>query len=216
MPALSTALAIKALRLFPAAGTFAAGSYVQVRWLGVPVIAGSGTVGAPQNFYSTGSPGGAATQSNDPITVGMRFTPLVAGKITGVRWYNGAVESGTSGKVAIYSDAGALLVSQAFSGLSTAIGWRLVTIPDYVITANSTYRVAVWHTAGSDAHAWYMAQANKFASSFAITVAGVMTMPTGPNQNLFNDAGSLTDIAFPNQAFNSTGYGVDVEFRTIT
>jgi len=215
VPALSTALAIKALRLFPFAGTFAAGSYVHVRWLGDPSAPVGPVVGDPQYFYAgTGSPGGTATQNNNLITVGARVTFLTAGKITGVRWYNGTVDSATDGKVAVYSDAGTLLTSQAFSGLSTAVGWRLVTIPDYVITSGQTYRIAVWHKLGPDSHSYYMAQSGKFTSA-GITIAGVMTMPVGPVQNVFFDA-SNSDITFPSDSFGSTGYGVDVEFRTIT
>ncbi len=203
-------LAIRALRITTnTAGTFSAGAWVQVRWLGDPSAAP--VYGAAQYFYpGAASPGGSATQNNNGITVGMRFTPLVAGKITGIRWYNGAVEAGTSGKVAVYSDAGVKLIEQSFSGLSTAIGWRQVAL-DYVVAAGTTYRCAVWLTLGSDSHAWYMAQSNKFNGA-AITVTGIMTMPMGPNQNVFDEPDN-SDIVFPNTSFNSTGYGVDVEFR---
>lgn len=204
-------LQVKAMR-FAVGAAWGPTSWLSIRWLGE--AASAPVIGDPQYFYpGASSPGGTATQNNDPLTVGMRFTPLVAGKITGVRWYNGAVESGTSGKVAVWTDAGVLVASQTFSGLSTAIGWRLVAL-DYTIVANQTYRVGVWHTLGSDSHAWYMAQANKFASA-GITVSGVMTMPVGPNQNMFTEP-TISDIAFPNTAFNASGYAVDVEFRAIT
>jgi hypothetical protein len=141
---------------------------------------------------------------DNAVELGVKFRSDVAGKVTGVRFYKGAGNTGTHvGN--LWSSAGALLATATFSG-ETASGWQQVTFPSPVtITANTVY-VASYHT--SVGH--YSDDQNYFAS------AGVDNPPLHALANGVSGFNGVfaygSSSSFPSQGWNSSNYWVDVVF----
>ncbi len=172
-------------------------------------------------FGGAAPSGGSLQQDNNQFTIGARIEPLVNGNINAILWYRASTLAGADGKVAVYNAAtGAKLAEAAFTGISGA-GWKRVPLsaPLAVTTANA-YVIAVWLKLGSDSHTYYWAQSNKFATAGVTDPLGKVTMPPSDGttvrgsvrkNNLFTYTGP-TDIAFPDQVFNASGYYVDVDY----
>ena len=83
---------------------------------------------------------------NDPaaIDVGVKFTSDVAGKVTAIKFYKGAGNTGTHTGT-LWSATGQQLATATF-GTESACGWQTVTFATPVsITAGTTY-IASYHT----------------------------------------------------------------------
>jgi hypothetical protein len=95
----------------------------------------------PQSIFTTQTPATSTTDGVD-YELGTRFTSTSAGKITAIRFYKAANESGThTGR--IWSASGQQLASVVFTGES-ASGWQQQTLATpLAITANTEYLVTV-------------------------------------------------------------------------
>jgi len=78
-----------------------------------------------------------ATDDSGPFDLGVRFRSDVSGLITGIRFYKGAVNTGTH-VGSLWTATGTLLATATFSG-ETATGWQQLNFTTPVtITANTT------------------------------------------------------------------------------
>lgn len=129
--------------------------------------------------------------------LGMRFTSTSAGRITAVRFWKSANESGAHvGR--IWSVSGTLLASVTFTGES-ASGWQQQALATpLTIAANTEYLVSV-NTGGT----WYVATTGGLATQIA---NGSLRSVVGSNGR-FGAPG-----AFPMQSWESSNYFRDVVF----
>lgn len=96
----------------------------------------------PCSLYNDSAvPGIAEVAETTPVTLGVRFSPTVAGRITAIRFYKSAGNTGTH--VGTLSDAsGVELARGTFSGESTR-GWQTLTLATPVtVAAGADYTVA--------------------------------------------------------------------------
>jgi Domain of unknown function (DUF4082)/Bacterial Ig-like domain/Bacterial Ig-like domain (group 2)/Putative Ig domain len=142
------------------------------------------------------------------VELGVKFRADSNGRISGIRFYKSAANTGTHvGN--LWSSTGQLLASAIFTG-ETASGWQQVSFVTPVsITANTVY-VASYHTNGGH----YADDQNFF------TAAGVDNPPVHALQagiSGFNGAYAYgASSIFPSQGFNSSNYWVDVVFSSGT
>ncbi|WP_028659469.1 DUF4082 domain-containing protein [Nocardioides insulae] len=153
---------------------------------------------------STTPVGTLAAEDGEPVELGLRFTPSVDGFVNGVRFYQGAGNTG-SHTGTLWSAAGAKLATATFSEAS-GTGWREVVFDASVaISAGSTYVVSYsapngHYTAAPDAFSASSVEAHplRVAGGYGATAAGVH--------------GTLG--RFPTSSYGNTSYAVDVLFST--
>ncbi len=171
-----------------------------IRWR-LTTVASSGISIWP----STATPAVASANDSSAIEVGVKFRSDVAGYITGVRFYKGALNTGTH-IGSLWSSTGQLLAQATFSN-ETATGWQQVTFSQPVaINANTTYVVSYHTTTGG-----YAYSSAYFASTGAdnAPLHALQNGVDGSNGVYLYGAGG-----FPNQSYNATNYWVDVLFKT--
>lgn len=137
------------------------------------------------------------------VELGVKFRTDVDGTINGVRFYKGSGNGGThTGH--LWTTAGSLLGSVTFSGES-ASGWQTARFGTPIAVRAGTTYVASYHTDVGR----YAATNNYFASSGVATppLRGLAAGVDGPN-GVYRYGAS----GFPNAAFQSTNYWVDVVF----
>jgi Domain of unknown function (DUF4082)/Bacterial Ig-like domain/Calx-beta domain len=139
------------------------------------------------------------------VEVGLKFRTTSDGFITGVRFYKGALNTGTHvGN--LWTAGGSLLQTLTFSGES-ASGWQQALFASPVaVSANITYVVSYHTDAG-----FYAVDGAYFLSS-GVTNGPLQALADGvdgPN-GVFKYGAS----AFPTDSFNATNYWVDVVFDT--
>jgi len=148
------------------------------------------------------------TSDSNKVELGMKFRSDVAGSVTGVRFYKGALNVGPH-TAHLWDTAGNLLASASFTS-ETASGWQQVSFASPVaIAANTTYIVS-YNTASG-----FYAQ-----NSGYFTYAGYDNWPLHAQQSV---AGNLNDVytydpsglgvAFPTNSFGDSNYWVDVQFH---
>ena len=103
--------------------------------------------GARTVFAASATPTNASWNDSGALEVGMGFTSDVAGQVNGVRFSNGAGNTGVhSGS--LWSASGAMLATGTFVG-ETASGWQTMLFSSPVqITANTRYTVSYFAPAG--------------------------------------------------------------------
>jgi methionine-rich copper-binding protein CopC len=137
-----------------------------------------------------------------PIEVGVKFRATTAGRVTGVRFYKGAANTG-SHTGSLWSAAGALLARGTFTAES-ASGWQMLTFAEPVAVAPGTTYVASYH-----------APVGRHSASAAFFGS---TSTYGPLSALRNGLDGLNGVytygtgSFPTSGYNSTNYWVDVVF----
>ncbi len=145
----------------------------------------------------SGTPATALDPDTGLIELGMKFTPSVSGKVTGVRFYKGgSANSGTHvGK--IWTAGGQQLGSVTFSG-ETSSGWQTAMFASPVsVSANTTYVVSYNAPKGR-----YSANNNYFGSAI---VKAPLTAPV--NAGVYKYGGG-----FPTDTYQGSNYWVDVIF----
>lgn len=157
--------------------------------------------GVNQQFFQPVVPGshdGAAT----PITIGMRFTPLVNGQINGLWFYKGASNTGIH-VARLWEDVGSVLIGGATNFVGeTASGWQFQAFPAPIsVTAGTVYVCGVDCPNGN-----YEFQPQFFAAGSVtrgqITgLAGVFTTTVGTK---------------PTSTFNNNYYSGEIDFTTAT
>ena len=171
----------------------------------------------------------ATANVNDPnaVEVGLKFTSTTSGKITGIRFYKGALNTGTH-VVDLWSAAGTLLAT-ATSTNETASGWQQVSFSNPVqISAGTTY-VASYHSSGgeySDTTYYFDTLQGPTNGSLTATANGLNGMYAYSSGSIFPSSVSPTgdnywvDVVFNDtslypQANNDSGFKV-TENGTLT
>ena len=149
----------------------------------------------------------ANPSANDPngVELGLKFRSDVAGQITAIRFYKGALNTGTH-IVSLWAADGTLLARETSSG-ETASGWQTVTLSTPVnISANTTYIVSYFTSSG-----FYAADLDYFL------INGV---DNGPLHALNDGVGGGNGVyaygsspQFPSNSYRSSNYWVDIVFR---
>ncbi|HXY41002.1 MAG TPA: DUF4082 domain-containing protein, partial [Vicinamibacteria bacterium] len=165
----------------------------------------SGAVTPEDTIFDFSGPTGGAVDPGDgsSVEVGVEFSSEVAGKVTGVRFYKAAANTGTH-VGSLWSASGTLLAQATFTN-ETASGWQTVQFSNPVsITANTTYIAGYL-----DPNGHYSATSQGFASA---TI-------NGPLRGLANSSAAngvfayATSSVFPTLTYNADNYWVDVDFE---
>ncbi|MEH2078331.1 MAG: N,N-dimethylformamidase beta subunit family domain-containing protein [Nostoc sp.] len=169
--------------------------------------AGVGSV----NFSATASPTGntqviLTTQvpsipnatDNASYELGLKFRSAKGGKISAIRFWKAASETGTHiGK--IWNATGTLLTSVTFSN-ETASGWQEQFLETPLnIQANTTYVVSV------NINAYYVATDNELLNSI---VNGDLSTVADGNNGVFNTSPN----SFPTSSYQNSNYYCDIAF----
>jgi hypothetical protein len=134
------------------------------------------------------------------VELGMKFRTDVDGYVTGIRFYEGSLNTGAHiGN--LWTAGGALLASVAFTGESVG-GWQQVSLSSPVpLTAGTTYVVSYYAPAGG-----YAYDSRYFTVS--VQSGPLRAVADGTNGVYRYGAGG----GFPNQSYSSANYWVDVVF----
>jgi hypothetical protein len=140
------------------------------------------------------------------VELGVKFKSDVDGKITGIRFYKDATNTGTH-IGSLWTASGTELASATFTN-ETASGWQQVTFATPVtITAGTVYVASYLAPAGH-----YAADGSFFATS-GVDNGPLHALKDGTSGgNGVYRYGSTS--AFPTDTFNATNYWVDVVFST--
>jgi hypothetical protein len=151
-------------------------------------------------------PGTADSGPDSAVELGVKFRSDVNGKITGIRFYKAAANTGTHvGN--LWSTNGTKLGSITFSN-ETASGWQQMLLASPVAITSNTVYVASYHcTVGH-----YSEDDNYFLSK------GVNNPPLHALTNGVSGGNGAyaygASSAFPSSTYNSANYWVDVVFTT--
>lgn len=157
--------------------------------------------GVNQQFYQPTVPP-AHDGSATPLTIGLRFTPLVNGQVNGAWFYKGAGNTGTH-VARLWVDSGSVLIGgpTTFVG-ETASGWQFQAFPAPIaVTAGTTYVIGVDCPNGN----------YEFHSQFFAAGTVVRGQLTG-NIGLF----TTTVGSKPDTAFGNNYYSGEPDFTTAT
>ena len=153
-------------------------------------------------FDAAATPDTVDSGDSGAIEVGLRFTPTANGKVTGVRFYKAATNTGTHVGT-LWSPTGTALATGTFSN-ETDSGWQSMTFASPVsVTAGTTYTVSYYAPSGH-----YSVTSDFFTANY---VNGALTAPAGANGVYRYGAGG----GYPTGSFRSTNYWVDVSFETV-
>jgi hypothetical protein len=154
-------------------------------------------------FSANSTPSMVSVNDPNPVELGFKFQASANGDVTGIRFYKGALNTGTH-TADLWSATGTLLASATFTN-ETASGWQQVQFATPVsITSGTTY-IASYHTNGN-----YSADPNMFANSVS---NGPLSAPSSPLVGGNGVYAYGSNSLFPTSSYNSTSYGVDVLFR---
>jgi len=130
----------------------------------------------------------------------MAFTTSAAGKVTAIKFYKAATNTGTH-TGSIWSSTGTRLGAVTFAG-ETASGWQTASLTTPVtLQAGQTYVVSYLAPRGN----------YSYTSSFFATAltSGPLTAPaTGNGRYRYGSGGTM-----PASTWNATNYFVDVVFQ---
>ncbi|WP_374458216.1 DUF4082 domain-containing protein [Nocardioides sp.] len=160
------------------------------------------SVSCPCSIFGNITPAVPDTDDNVGLELGLRFTPVVDGFATGVRFYKGAGNTGTH-VGSLWNSAGQRLAQVTFAN-ETATGWQTATFTQAVpIIAGQTYTVSYTAPRGHYAsEQWAFAYrgvdtgAMQVAGGFGATPAGV-----------FGGSGTM-----PSSSYQRANYFVDLTF----
>lgn len=146
-------------------------------------------------YQDTVTPGVAEFNDGVPLTLGVRFASDSPGKVTGIRYYKSAGNTGTH-TGGLYTAAGQQLAAVTFTGESSA-GWQTAVFSQPVDIAANTEYVAAYRTPTGV----YSATPGGLGS--AVTSG---PLRTAPGAGAFTYSGD-----FPSSS-SSASYLVDVDF----
>jgi hypothetical protein len=159
-------------------------------------------------FSGVTTPTSTFDKDPSPVEVGVKFTSTTSGKITGIRFYKAAGNTGVHiGD--LWSSSGTPLASATFSG-ETANGWQQVNFSTPVqIQAGQTYIASYHSTTGYSYTDYYFANVGAGLTNGSLTA-------TGNGLNGVFAYGS--NPVFPNTVSfaNSDNFWVDVVFDDTT
>jgi hypothetical protein len=156
-------------------------------------------------FSAATVPTVVANADPSAVELGMKFTPDVNGRITAVRFYKSATNTGQH-VAHLWTSTGTLLSTATFTG-ETASGWQQVTLPSPVnVTAGQTYVVSYHTNTGN-----YSSDQGYFNNSVdRAPLHAPSTSASGGNGLYMYGSNS----AFPTSSYNGSNYYVDVVFVT--
>ncbi|WP_256335069.1 DUF4082 domain-containing protein [Lentzea albidocapillata] len=157
------------------------------------------TQACPCSLFSTATvPTVTATNDSGAYELGVRFTSSANGRITGVKFYKGAANTGTH-TGSLWTADGTRLATGTFSN-ETETGWQTLTFTTPMdVTAGVTYVASYTTTTGR-----YALDTGYFSAS-AVTSS---PLSAGTANGVFQ-AGS----GFPSTTYNGGNYWVDVVFE---
>lgn len=146
----------------------------------------------------------ASANDTNAVEVGLRFKPLVNGRITGIRFYKGTANAGThTGK--IWSATGSPLASVTFTN-ETSSGWQYQALATPLnVTAGVTYVVSYKAPVGGYSVTYDSFVGAGYGNSYLYAFADG---EGGGGNGLF----TYSVDTMPNQAFRASNYWVDVRF----
>ena len=151
-------------------------------------------------FATDAVPQTESSGDTDGVTLGVKFTPTVSGQIVGIRYYQGAGNTGTHTGT-LYDANGGELAKATFAA-SSGTGWKSVQFAAPIdVTAGTTYVAAYWAPNGN-----YSVTPNFFATAWTNS-DNTMTAINGAN-----GVYRYGSDEFPSSSFNSTNYWVDPLF----
>ena len=175
---------------------------------GVTVTIGSGNQSCPCSIWGTSATPARAAETSDtgPLEVGVKFRSSAAGRITGVRFYKGATNTGTH-VGHLWTGTGTLLATATFTN-ETATGWQEVAFSSPVtITAGTTYVASYYAPRGN-----YAVNEDYFANGGGVDSPPLRALSDGEDGgNGVYGYGALG--TFPNGTYRSENYWVDVLYE---
>ncbi len=155
---------------------------------------------------STATPGTADTYQSQPVELGVKFTSISSGFITGIRFYKGVNNTGTHvGN--LWSSTGTLLASATFTGES-ASGWQQVNFSSPVaITANTVYVASYFSPTGD-----FAVDRNYFNAAANSPPLQALQNGTSTPNGVYN-YGSSSAFPNPSSSYQASNYWVDVVFN---
>ncbi|WP_369797936.1 DUF4082 domain-containing protein [Cryobacterium sp. MLB-32] len=153
-------------------------------------------------FAASSVPATASAADTAAVGLGMKFRSDVVGKVTGIRFYKGAMNTGSHTGY-LWSPTGTNLATVTFTG-ETASGWQQANLSTPVtIAANTTYTVSYYAPKGG-----YAANGGFFGSAAdRAPLHGLASGTDGPN-----GVYRYGSTGFPTLSYNSSNYWVDVVF----
>ena len=162
----------------------------------------AGVAGCPCSIFPrTSTPGTMDSGPGQPVELGVRFSSLFNGFVTGIRFYKGVNNTGTHvGN--LWTGTGTLLATATFTG-ETASGWQQVNFSSPVaITANTVYVASYFSPTGD----------------FAVDR---QTMGSGVNNPPLSAQGGANGVytygsssQFPTSSYLDSNYWVDLVYST--
>ncbi|NPC97950.1 DUF4082 domain-containing protein [Nocardioides sp. zg-DK7169] len=152
-------------------------------------------------LLGTSTPAIADVGENDPVELGVSFTPGVDGHATAIRFFKGPGNTGTHTGT-LWSATGDPLASVVFTD-ETATGWQVAELATpYPLEAGTTYVVSYFAPRGH-----YAATSGFFSDGWT---SGPLSVPAGGNGRFrYGSAGG-----FPDLSWGATNYFVDLVFRS--
>ncbi|MGF1664207.1 MAG: DUF4082 domain-containing protein [Kineosporiaceae bacterium] len=154
-------------------------------------------------FTGSEQPAVASTSDTAAVELGTRFTPLVDGRVTGIRFFKGTRNTGTH-VGSLWSAGGTRLAQVTFTN-ETASGWQTAVLSSPVtVQAGTTYVVS------------YLAPNGGYAQTTGYFTAdrtrGPLLAPGASNGVFRYGAGG----GFPSSSWQGSNYFVDVVFDVST
>ncbi len=171
-----------------------------------PVTPAPGGCAACTIWSPSATPANPSVSDGLSVEVGVKFSSDVAGRITGIRFYKGAGNTGTH-VGSLWTASGTKLASVTFTGESTT-GWQQATFSTPVpITAGTTYVAS------------YLAPNGRYAGdSGFFNSSGVDNPPLHALKSGQSGGNGVyayaTTSTFPTNSFKAANYWVDVVFAT--
>jgi hypothetical protein len=145
-------------------------------------------------------PAVADSGDGSAVELGMKFRASDSGRVTGVRFYKSAANTGTH-TGSLWNASGTRLAQVTFAG-ETATGWQTALFSSPVnITAGATYVVSYYAPNGH-----YAVTSSAFTS--AVDKPPLTALATGTSANGVYAYGATSQ--FPTGSFNASNYWVDV------
>lgn len=149
-------------------------------------------------FADNAQPDNTSVYDRNAVELGIRFVPSQDGEIIGVRFYQGAGNTGTH-TGSLWSAKGTLLAKVTFTG-ETGSGWQQARFSTPVdVTAGTAYVVSYYAPNG-----FYAITTNFFTSRWT---NGPLTAPSSSNGVYLYGSD-----AFPTSTYNASNYWVDPLF----
>jgi hypothetical protein len=163
------------------------------------------TVGTPQSLFLTSdTPATANSGDTNAAELGVKLQASTNGSITGIRFYKGALNTGTH-VGDLWSASGSLLSTVNFTN-ETASGWQEADFSAPVAIAAGTTYVASYHTNTGN----YSVDGNYFANAHT---NGALTAPSSASSGGNGVYAYGSTSLFPSNSFNASNYWVDVVFN---